>query len=238
MFGGAAKQAQRATLIAKIDSLAADIAKMASTHTEVLPLCSQARRPKVMTSSLHDSRHCTPLQSMATMHASLSALQAAEEKRAAAQTEADTISFLRQHVAELTEELEVGFLSLSAPLRRALAKACARSATGTHRARQASRAACHVIQSTQILSTSAVGAVGECGPRRPRGACCRLACLLTSRTHPKHGTSPEMMVSVFALACTLHMVCCEAFLCCRLSGARRAGAGAPEHHGSALQSSS
>ena len=115
MFGGTAKQAQRATLIAKIDSLAADIAKMASTHTEVLPLCSQARRPKVMTSSLHDSRHCTPLQSMATMHASLSALQAAEEKRAAAQTEADTISFLRQHVAELTEELEVGFLSLSAP---------------------------------------------------------------------------------------------------------------------------
>ena len=57
------------------------------------------------------------------MHASLSALQAAEGKRAAAQTEADAISFLQQHVAELTEELEVSlfFLSLR-PCRRDSAK--------------------------------------------------------------------------------------------------------------------
>ena len=48
MFGGTAKQAHKATLIAKIDSLAADIAKMASAHTEVLPLRSRARRRKVI----------------------------------------------------------------------------------------------------------------------------------------------------------------------------------------------
>ena len=44
---------------------------------------------------------------MTTMNASLSALHAAEQRRAAAQSEADTIARLRDHVAELTEELEV-----------------------------------------------------------------------------------------------------------------------------------
>ena len=69
------------------------------------------------------------------MHASLSALQAAEEKRAAAQTEADTISHLRQHVAELTEELEVGSISVCAradeplPLLKALSTPTARCST-------------------------------------------------------------------------------------------------------------
>ena len=38
MFGGTAKQAHKATLIAKIDLLATDMAKMARTHTEVRPL--------------------------------------------------------------------------------------------------------------------------------------------------------------------------------------------------------
>jgi hypothetical protein len=66
-------------------------------HCSTIPLCSSPTR----------SRGPQVAQTLATMNASLSALHAAEQRRAAAQSEADTIARLREHVLELTEELEV-----------------------------------------------------------------------------------------------------------------------------------